>query len=852
MIEDLQLTNFGAGELSPRLKGRTDLAKYYDGCEAMLNMVPMPQGGATRRPGTRYVANNADQTNPPRLVRFVFSTTQPYVLELFGGGGRIYANDGQVQTGGSPVQIALPYTAGDIGALGYTQSADTLFLTHKLYPPRQIGRTSNTAWTTGTLTFLDGPYQDQNSALTTLTPSGPSGSITVTASAITGINNGVGFQPGDVGRLLRMKQSGLWAWMIITAVADTTHVTATVQPAVSNGAWEALDGDAYKANYTYPTFVIVATGGNLYQATTGGTTGAASAPTTMDTTGIDDGTVVWKFITNNISATRQWRLGKWNANNPAQCMFWQNRFCLGGTGAQVNALECSVTGDFYNFAPSQSDGTVTAVNALSWVLDDDEVNAILWLSPAGSAQAMQLGIGTQGGEQILQGAATGAALTPTSVQAYRETQFGSAPNVRPTRVGKSILFFNRPGRKLHEWTFQWQVNGYVGPDLAVLAEHITRGTDGSGVVQVAWQQNPHGVLWAIRGDGALIGLTYLRDQDIVAWHRHQLGGNYYGGPPVVESIACIPSPDLSYDELWLSVLRTVNGTPVRFVEVMTRYFEAQPTEQAWFVDAGLSGVLPKPAATLTPSGFINSAGPLMTPAFTGTATLNASAPIFSAGSVNQLVRLNGGLLWVTANPSTRSVTAQVILPMRSLAPAPSGTWTIAPKQNTLSGLSHLTGEAVVALGDGFEFGTLPVSGGSITLPGQGASLVTAGLPSTPLLLTMPWEPQKAAAASTQGVLKRVDTVQARFFETIGGSYGVRQVDPMTFFVTDKTHDVLARAAANAMDQPVPPLSGIRQLRMPGSHDREMQMLFTQSPCLPLTLLGIHARADVELTADPRQ
>lgn len=845
MIQDIQLSNFGAGELSPRLKGRTDLGKYFDGCEAMLNMVPMPQGGSTRRPGTRFVALAADQANPCRLMRFVFSTTQPYILEIFGGAARVYANDGQVQSSGTPVQFATPWQPGDLRAIGHTQSADTLFVTDTLFGPRTIDRTSNTAWATNPITFQDGPYFNVNATATTVTPSGNTGAITLTFSSATGINDGAGFTNADIGRCVRLRQSGLWAWLIITGVTNSTTVSATVKPAVQNGAWEALDGVAYQANHLYPTFAIVSNAGNLYQAITGGVSGASSAPASTSTTGIDDGTVIWKYITNNITATTQWQLGKWSAsNNPGRVMFWQNRLCFAGAGEQVNAVECSVTGDFYNFAPTQADGTVTGINALSWVLDDDEVNAILWLAPAGSAQAMQLGIGTTGGEQILQGATTGTALTPTSVQAYRETQFGSVPNVDTVRVGKSILFVNRPGRKLHEWTFQWQVNGYVGPDLAVLAEHITKGADGSGIVQVAYQQNPHGILWFIRGDGQLIGLTYLRDQDVVAWHRHQLGGNYYGGPPIIESIACIPSPDLSYDELWLAVLRTINGVPTRTIEVMTRFYEGLPLEQAWFVDCALPNVLPAPAAILTPTDFVNLNPPTMAIGFTGTGTLSANAGVFSAGSVNQLVRANGGLLLITAYINAQRVTAQTLAPMRSLTPAATGSWTMAPRQNTFSGLGHLTGENVWAIGDGFEFGPLPVAAGAITLSDTGASYVVAGLPVTPLLLTMPYEPQRAAEASAQGSLKRIDTIWARFLETVGGTYGVRQVDPMTFAVKDKTSDVLSRAGGNPMDQPVPVLSGMRKLKMPGGHDQEMQMLFTQSPTMPLTLLGIHARADV--------
>ena len=51
-----QLTNFTAGELSPRLDGRVDLAKYPAGCATVENMVIYPHGAAARRPGTQYIA----------------------------------------------------------------------------------------------------------------------------------------------------------------------------------------------------------------------------------------------------------------------------------------------------------------------------------------------------------------------------------------------------------------------------------------------------------------------------------------------------------------------------------------------------------------------------------------------------------------------------------------------------------------------------------------------------------------------------------------------------------------------------------------------------------------------------
>ena len=156
----------------------------------------MPQGGATRRPGTKFVAAAADQTDAGVLIPFIFNTpSQAYMLDFANLTMRVYAEDGVVVSGMTPVDVTTPYTAANLAALWDCQSADTLFLTAAGYLPATVTRSSNTAWSYQTMTFKDGPYNDVNVTTTTLTPSGSSGSITVAASATTGINNGSGSCP---------------------------------------------------------------------------------------------------------------------------------------------------------------------------------------------------------------------------------------------------------------------------------------------------------------------------------------------------------------------------------------------------------------------------------------------------------------------------------------------------------------------------------------------------------------------------------------------------------------------------------------------------------------------------------
>ena len=848
MRQDIELTAFTKGELSPRLKGRTDYKGYYEGCETVLNMVPLPQGGATRRPGTLYCSYVKNQSYAPHLVRFIFSVTQAYMLEFGPNYIRVYKDQGQVtnalvvtgaadngsglirltvastaglytgntvtvaSVGGVPaatgtwtltkissttfdlvgsafaglytsggtatviVEIPTNYAAADITGINFTQSADTLYLCHPTYPPATLSRSSHTNWTLSDITFLDGPYLKSNEYVTTTTLalSATTGSVTVTASATTGINGGDGFKSTDVGRLIRFYSGTLWNWLLITAFTDTTHVTATIQTDVLNGASSSV--------------------------------GAGTA-------------------------TVKWRLGKWSATTgyPWLPTFWQQRLMIAGTNNEPNAREGSQTGDFVNFAPTKSDGSVVDTNALSWIVSDDQVNAARWISSAGSAQAMQLAVGTDGSEEIMQAATTSQALTPTSVQVYRETTLGAVAYATPWRINKAVLFWSANGRKQYEWQFNWQVNGYQGLDKTVDSEHISRG----GVVDTAYQKTPYGILWSITGDGRLIGVTYLPEQQVVAWHQHQLGGDYYGGNPLVESISTIPNSTGTADEVWFSVLRTINGSAVRTIEVMSPFFDDMHQEQGVFMDCSLSSALVSPSATVTPS------------TMTGSVTLTATAGTpFAAGNVGSIVRLNGGIAVVTGYTSSTVLTATWLSDATNKAPATSGNWTMTPQYSSFSGLSHLEGQTVRVLGDGADFGKMTVTSATATLPVGTASYAKIGLPIFYRLTAMPFEPVRAAAANTQGRIKRIDTMWLRLLESLGCDIGVKQTDPMTQAIEYKTEALETRSAADSMGQAPPLFTGIYRLKVPGGFDQEAQLNIEGDGPYPLTVLAMIAKGDV--------
>ena len=217
-----QLTNFTAGELSPRLDGRNDLSKYPAGCKTLENIVIYPHGAAARRPGTQFISEVKTSSAKTRLIPFEFSTTQTYVLEFGNQYMRVYKDKGRVETSpGTAFEISTPYLTAELFDIKFAQSADVMYLTHPSHPTKKLSRTGHTAWTLTTVDFTNGPYLDTNTSATTMQPSGTTGSVTVTASTNV-------FTSDDVGRSIRIKNGSDWGFAKITGYNSATNVNATV------------------------------------------------------------------------------------------------------------------------------------------------------------------------------------------------------------------------------------------------------------------------------------------------------------------------------------------------------------------------------------------------------------------------------------------------------------------------------------------------------------------------------------------------------------------------------------------------------------------------------------------------
>jgi hypothetical protein len=507
-------TNFTGGEISPRLYGRVDLQKYGTSLERCENFTIFPHGGATKRSGTRYIAQAKYSDRNTCLVPFIFSTVQAYVLEFGDHYVRFYRDQSVLlnAAGTAPYEIATPYGADDIPYLDYSQSADVLYLVHPNYAPRTLNRLGPTNWSITLFNFTDGPYQDVNTDTTyTMTPSGTTGTITITANYAT-------FASTDVGRWIRIKNgtTAVWGAAKITGFTSTTVVTASVDTNFPMGA---------------------------------------------------------------TTATSEWRLGAWSETTgwPSCVGFFQERLFFADTLTQPSSIWSSRSSDFKTFSPTNKQAEVLDDSGLNFTLATDQVNAIRWIYGE-----KRLQIGTSDGPFMLSSGRNYEALTPTNATISRETTDGTA-NDRPVGASRTTVYVDRSRLKIRELGYDINIDGYTSIDLTLLAEHITTGY----VQKIVYQRSPDNLIWCILGTGELRCLTYERDQEVVAWHRHILGGT----DVKVKCMAVIPKSDETEDILHLLVERTINGQTVRYIEFLERSFDTakgMTVEEAFFVDSGIS------------------------------------------------------------------------------------------------------------------------------------------------------------------------------------------------------------------------------------------------------------------------
>ena len=501
--QTVAFTNFTAGELSPRLDGRTDLNKYFNGTKTLENMLIHPHGGASRRSGTKFIHEVKTSSAQTRLIPFEFSTTQTYILEFGNQYIRFYKDQGIITESNKTISGATQANPGVITATSHGYSnGDHVIITGVVGMTELNGKTFKVAnKTTNTFEIQD---VDGNNVNTT----------GYTAYGSAGVANKI----------------------YEIASPYTTADLSTIKFAQS----------ADLMYLVHPSYAI------RKLSRSGHTSWTLSSPS----------------LTGSPSPT----LNNTTDKYPSSVTFFEQRLVFAGTNDNPQTIWFSKSGDLENFTTGTND-----TDAMVYTIASNKVNAIRYMSAQRS-----LIVGTVGGEFVVSGSGTTLPITPTNVQIQKQSSYGAA-NVDAVQIENVTMFLQRAKRKIRELTYNLNIDQYQAQDMTLLAEHISDG----GILEMAYQQEPDSILWCVRSDGTLLGLTYARTEQVVGWHRHIIGGAFGSGQAVVESVASIPT-DSNEDELYVIVKRTINSVTRRYVEHLTLFDYGTDQTDAFYVDSGLT------------------------------------------------------------------------------------------------------------------------------------------------------------------------------------------------------------------------------------------------------------------------
>ncbi|MGE4291384.1 MAG: hypothetical protein AB7E32_04150 [Desulfovibrio sp.] len=531
------LTNFTAGEISPRLAGRVDLSKYYNGCETLLNFIVHPHGGATRRSGLRFVCEAANQDVASLLVPFEYNAEQSYVLEFSTdaeGQGlmRVFADRGRVLDPETGIQAALatPYEAEDLEGLKYVQSNDTLILTHPSHAPRKLTRTDHHLWTLEEIEFTGLPEK---------------------------------------------WTEGNWP---STACFFEERLVLAATPQQPNSLWFSRTGEYYDFRINTREVPLDDWDEMEVRSSANARDGRAGQTfVVLDGGRFENGSVV-----RGQNPEKEKRFFRYQGEveflpDGADLTVTFADTPSGNQVESVHTSEGELNGEFWKALAvgdrieNPEAGEPLADDGIEITLSAAQANAIEFLAPKA-----RLWIGTSGGEWTVGGASSSEALSPSSIKAGQEGTCGSS-STRPESVASASLFIQRAGRKVREMRYNFDSDAYISRDLTILSEHITAPC----LKQLAYAQEPDSLVWCLREDGVLLSLTYQPDQEVLAWGRHETEGQ-------VERICTVYNGAALTDELWIIVRRKVAGVWKRFLEYLDPTFESGGTADAYFLDSGLT------------------------------------------------------------------------------------------------------------------------------------------------------------------------------------------------------------------------------------------------------------------------
>jgi hypothetical protein len=566
---------FSGGEIAEEAWGRANDPKFVSGVALMRNYVALPHGPAANRPGTAFV--KAAKFSGKRAVvrKFVYSSTQSMVLE-FGDGYIRFHTDGATLLAGSPAAWsgATPYVQGnlvssggvnyyarqastgivvsnaaywypmptdgtfelpsgyleaDLFSLNFEQSADILTISHPNYPQAELRRLGATYWVLVNVSYTS----------SLATPAAP----TVVATGAGAIS-------------YQYKVTGLGA----TGQEESLGSAASV--AVTNNL--ATAGNYNTVSWTTTGAIRY----NVFKLSNGlyGYIGQTDQLSFVDDNIIADVSHTPPIASNPFPSAGYY---------PATSAYSEQRRWNAGSTNEPQNLRASRTGTDNNFSYSLPAQVTDGINVK---LAGREVNAIRHIVPL--QDLLLLTSSSEWRVRSVDGGAIAAETLDAKPQAYN-----GASTVQPQVLNQTVVYSAARGNRLRAITFNGQSLKYESGDLCLRASHLF---DDYAVVDMALMKTPFPCVWVVRDDGTLLGMTFIPEQEVLAFHRHDTNLG------VFES--CCVVPEGGDDALYVVVKRTINGADVRYIERFSRRLDV--LEDSFFVDCGAT-YLGAPVTTIS-------------------------------------------------------------------------------------------------------------------------------------------------------------------------------------------------------------------------------------------------------------
>ena len=818
-------TNFTAGELSPKLFGQTNLDRYRNGVETLENMIVFPQGGATRRSGSRFICEVKDSSATTRLIPFEFNDEQAYVIELGNNYMRFFKDQGQITEATKSISAITKANPAVVTATSHGYSnGDHVWINDVVGMTEVNGRRYTIANVT-THTFELSGVNSTN--YTTYSSGGTAAKVfeistTYTSAQLFDLQFA---QSADVMYIVheahepaKLSRTGHTSWTLTDVdfgatgpYLDANTTTTTLTPA-SSSTGSGVDITA--------SAVTGINGGDGFQTTDVGRLIKFNSGEAV-ITGRTSTTVVVCTITKafaNTDATVAFQLGTFSATTgfPKAVTFFEQRLIYGGTTSFPQTIFASQSGLFDNFDVDDA----SASDAFIYTIASNRVNVIRSLAPA-----RDLIIFTAGGEFKV-GRPAGEPLKPDNVNITRQTTYGSH-TTQSVQIDDAIIFLQKQRQKVRAFEFRFADDAFIAPDLTLLADQVT----GTGLVDLDYAQEPDRILFAARDDGQLVGLTYLKDEKILAWHRQIIGGK------AQSCTVTVTDYDNTLSGTKLTFTKS-DGTTVTFTSTTgtagTNEFKTETNnnttasnlQSAINGHADFTATVSSAVVTVTET----------TPKSTGFLTVDSQDSVrlsttnelaSKVKSVTSITETTENEVWIVVERIINGSTVKYIEYLDTTLNQDSGlAGTVTGASTTVTSLDHLEGETVQILIDDAVYPAQIVTNGAITisLPSTFASkTIEVGLGFVSTLKTMKIEAGAKPGSVAQGRKKRYNEVIVRFLSTVGATING---DQLPF-----------RSSADEMGQPIPAFTGDKKVTNLG-WDRSGQITVQQTQPLPMTILGI--------------